>query len=224
MIELQTLVDFLQMYGYFAVFGMLLLCGFGLPVPEDISLVAGGVISGLGYANVHLMFGISMAGVLIGDSVMFSLGRFFGQRVLTSRWGNKIIAHNHYPAIHRWFTRYGKGVVFAARFMPGLRSPIFFSAGVTRFVPYTNFILIDGLAALISVPVWVYLGYFGAYNREWLMKWISRSQWGIIGAVVLVIIVLVAITMIKHRIFRFNGNGNNGRVAVKQVTDPGTEG
>ena len=37
---LHILVNFFSDYGYFAVFGVLILCGFGLPVPEDISLVS----------------------------------------------------------------------------------------------------------------------------------------------------------------------------------------
>jgi membrane protein DedA with SNARE-associated domain len=39
-------------YGYLAVFVMLLICGFGVPVPEDVTLVTGGVIAGLGHADV----------------------------------------------------------------------------------------------------------------------------------------------------------------------------
>lgn len=62
--------------------------------------------------------------------------------------------------------RYSNWVLFVARFLPGLRSPIFLTAGMTRRIPFWRFLLLDGLAALISVPVWVYLGYFGAYNRD----------------------------------------------------------
>jgi hypothetical protein len=48
-------------YGYLAVFVMLLICGFGVPVPEDVTLVTGGVIAGLGHADVHTMFAVGMA-------------------------------------------------------------------------------------------------------------------------------------------------------------------
>ena len=61
-------------YGYWAVFVMLLICGFGIPVPEDVTLVTGGVIAGLGHAHVHTMFAVGMAGVMIGDGLMFTLG------------------------------------------------------------------------------------------------------------------------------------------------------
>jgi membrane protein DedA with SNARE-associated domain len=47
-----------------------------------------------------------------------------------------------------------------------------------------RFLLLDGLAALISVPAWVYLGYAGADNRAWLAMWIGRGQHGawLVGA------------------------------------------
>lgn len=50
---MDLLISIFSDYGYLAVFVMLLLCGFGLPIPEDITLVAGGIIAGLGYADVH---------------------------------------------------------------------------------------------------------------------------------------------------------------------------
>ena len=44
---LESLIEFFTTYGYFAVFGVLLISGFGIPIPEDITLVAGGFISSL---------------------------------------------------------------------------------------------------------------------------------------------------------------------------------
>jgi membrane protein DedA with SNARE-associated domain len=47
-------------------------------------------------------------------------------------------------------------ICFTSRFAPGLRAPVYITSGVLR-VPFTVFIGMDGLAALISVPVWVFL-------------------------------------------------------------------
>ena len=66
----ELLMPIFTEYGYLAVFVMLLICGFGVPVPEDVTLVTGGVIAGLGYANEHTMFAVGMAGVL--DSARFA--------------------------------------------------------------------------------------------------------------------------------------------------------
>ncbi|GHD74473.1 DedA family protein [Vogesella fluminis] len=187
---LQILLDLFTGYGYFAVFIVLLVCGFGVPIPEDVTLVAGGIISGLGYTDVHVMFVVGMAGVLVGDGLMFLAGRVYGDRVLRFKPIAKVMTPERFAAVQEKFSRYGNWVLFVARFLPGLRSPIFLTAGLTRRIPYWRFLLMDGFAALISVPVWVYLGYFGARNREWLMQMVHRGQAGILIAVALLAVVL----------------------------------
>ncbi|MGN7013628.1 DedA family protein, partial [Neisseria sp. P0001.S008] len=64
------LESFFVEYGYAAVFFVLVICGFGVPIPEDLKLVTGGVISGLGYTYSHIMFAVGMLGVLVGDGFM----------------------------------------------------------------------------------------------------------------------------------------------------------
>jgi membrane protein DedA with SNARE-associated domain len=76
------------------------------------------------------------------------------------------------------FARYGNRLLFLARFLPGMRTAVYVTAGATHRVSFLRFFLLDGLAALISVPLWVYLGYAGANNREWLAMWIGRGQHG----------------------------------------------
>lgn len=178
-------------YGYLAVFFVLLVCGFGVPIPEDVSLVAGGVIAGMGHADVQVMFIVGMTGVLIGDATMFTIGRLFGEKVLAWRFVAKLLTPARYCAVQDKFARYGNRLMFVARFLPGLRSAIFLTAGMTGRVPFWRFLLLDGMAALISVPAWVYLGYFGAYNRDWLLTWIGRGQAGILAVIGLISLVLL---------------------------------
>lgn len=176
---LQFLTDFFSSYGYIAVFVVLLICGFGVPIPEDITLVSGGIISGLGFTNPHVMFLVGMLGVLCGDGLIFTLGKVYGDKVLKVRWIARYLTKARFEQVQEKFERYGNWVLFVARFLPGLRTPIFLSAGMSQRVSFWRFLFMDGFAALISVPIWVYLGYFGANNREWLLMWIQRGQTGI---------------------------------------------
>jgi membrane protein DedA with SNARE-associated domain len=166
---LERLILLFTEHDYLAVFLVLLICGMGVPIPEDITLVAGGVISGLGYSNVHVMFAVGLAGVLLGDFIMFMIGRHFGERALRWRWIAFMLTPERLAQVQEKFDRYGIRLLFIARFLPGLRSPIFIVAGWSRRVSLTKFLLLDGFAALISVPFWVYLGYYGADNRDWLL-------------------------------------------------------
>lgn len=167
---------FFTEYGYAAVFLVLVACGFGVPIPEDITLVTGGVISGLGYTNVHVMFAVGMLGVLVGDGLMFTAGRVWGDKILKFKPVAKIMTPKRYAQVQEKFDKYGNWVLFVARFLPGLRTPIYITAGVSRKVSFLQFLLMDGFAALISVPIWIYLGDYGASNREWLMEKVHQFQ------------------------------------------------
>ncbi len=190
---LERLVTLFAENGYLAVFIALLLCGAGIPLPEDITLVAGGVIAGLGYASVHVMFGVGMAGVLVGDAGMFLLGHHYGARILQWRFVARVLTPERYAKVQEKFERYGNRMMFIARFLPGMRTAVFITAGSTHRVSFLRFFLLDGAAALISVPLWVYLGYFGADNHEWLAMWIRRGQnglWLFSGVVLLAVLAL----------------------------------
>lgn len=213
---LDSLIDFFTNYGSIAVFGVLLLCGFGLPIPEDITLVAGGVISSIACPvdgtlldalkschEVHYMLVVSMAGVLLGDSTMFFLGRIFGEKLLKIKFFAKIVTPDRYKWVQEKFTKHGFWFIFSARFMPGLRSPIFVVTGITRKVTYLKFILTDGIAALISVPVWVYLGFWGERqlsDLNLLDNYVKKGQYGVFTVLGIAIVTLVIIWFVKKKI------------------------
>jgi membrane protein DedA with SNARE-associated domain len=215
-IVLDSLIQFFITYGYFAVFGVLLISGFGFPLPEDITLVAGGFISSLACPvdmtfwpalqtchQVHVMFGVAMAGVLIGDSTMFLIGRIYGQRVLNIKIFSKIITPKRYQWAEEMFEKYGTYFVFAARFMPGLRSPIFMVTGITRKVSFLKFFLTDGFAAIISVPVWIYLGFWGERqlsDMKALEHYVKRGQLTVFIIIGLVIVGISSYFIIKSKI------------------------
>lgn len=190
---LQLLVEFFSEYGYLAVFGVLILCGLGLPVPEDITLVSGGIISALGDTNQHVMFLVGMLGVLLGDLFVFSSGRIFGERILAHPIVAKIMTPSRYKQVQEKFTKYGKWVIFMARFMPGLRMPVYLSAGISQKVSLVRFVITDFLAAIISVPLWVYLGYYGAHNFEKLYDRVRQGQIAILIILGLALLVIILV-------------------------------
>lgn len=138
---------------------LLILCGVGLPMPEDIILIGAGLVAA-GTGHSWLTTSVLMyLGVLAGDSLIFAIGRRFGARLLGLRWTRRWLSPEKQERIARLLDRYGSAGYFLARFLPGLRAPIFWTAGAMK-VRYVRFALFDGLAALISVPVFVWLGTF----------------------------------------------------------------
>jgi membrane protein DedA with SNARE-associated domain len=82
-----------------------------------------------------------------------------GREILTRKPFNLIFKTTLIEKIEKIFGKWGKAIVFFGRFGAGLRSPIFFTCGLSKF-PYQLFLLFDTLAALVSVPLFIYLGIF----------------------------------------------------------------
>lgn len=198
---LHQLIIFFSNYGYIAVFCVLLACGFGLPIPEDITLVAGGVICGAfeGNLDVRVMAIVALCGVVIGDSIMFMLGKFLGPKVKTLPVLRKIFTEQIYQKMQSKVHRYGHWVLFVARFLPGLRAPIFMTAGISRKVPYWKFLLMDGTAALISVPIWVYAGYYFAHDLDRLVELVKHSEKMVIYGAIIVIASFAFVIWLRKR-------------------------
>lgn len=154
-------------HGYPVLFSMLLLSGLGVPIPEDIPLVAAGVLAthgGMGVWEASLSCG---AFVLTRDYIVFFLGRRYGRSLLSSRWGSRVVSAGALDLTEERVRRHPNLVIFTGRFLPGLRSGVFFAAGVCRIHP-GRFLVVDSLAAVISLPLFIWLGFAFASNIDQL--------------------------------------------------------
>lgn len=149
-------ISLLGKWSYLGLFLVLMAAGLGLPLPEDIPLVAAGYLVHLGRADLHLMIATGLFGVLLGDSILFMMGRRYGEQIVQHRWLRRIAKPWLVEKARQKYVQHGAKILFAARFMPGLRSVLFLTAGTFR-IPFWKFLAIDGFAALISVPTWVWL-------------------------------------------------------------------
>jgi membrane protein DedA with SNARE-associated domain len=192
---MNLIVDFLIDYAngpipYLAIFLILLACGLGVPIPEDITLFAAGVLTYYGVCDIWLMIGICLLGVMIGDSFVFWLGHHYGRKLL-KRWPFRVfLDEKKVEDIRKKLHRHGGKVLFAARFMPGVRSTVFFTTGLLH-LPYRNLLIYDGLAAIISVPAIVYSVYYFGDLLEYVIAMIKKVEGGILAVIIAVILFFV---------------------------------
>jgi membrane protein DedA with SNARE-associated domain len=168
-------------------------------MPEDIVLITGGILASHGVTDFWMVNVVCMAGVLIGDGIVFTLGRRFGPSIKSKGIFKRIFNEKRDAQVRTVFDKYGDKVIFMGRFMPGLRTPIFLSAGVYQVPPW-KFFALDGLAAIISVPLWIWVGYFFGQNMAALEHKIKQFQFGIYAALGALIIVFFASKLLKKNI------------------------
>ncbi len=183
---------------YAALFLILTLCGLGLPVPEDIPLLLSGFLSHMGNMRLHLAIGVAMVAVLLGDTFIFLIGRRWGLSLLQHRFVRPILPEERLEKVRRYFNRYGDFTIFFARFIVGLRAATFWAAGTLK-VPYYKFLLFDGLAALLSVPFFVLLGWYFGDEIEMALHWLDRIEKVILVVAVVAIASFVLWEIRRHR-------------------------
>jgi len=187
------------LWAFVAIVGLLLICGLGLPMPEEFPLFYSGYLAYRGVISIEVAIAWCLFAILAGDSLLFGLGYSLGQKILDWPWFKKIFPPDSVEKVNVYFRRYGSGVVFVARFLPGLRGPVFLMTGVLR-MRYRNFLLFDGLASLISAPFLIWVAYkvchvFSGEIHE-ALRAVRKTERVILGvALVLVTVIFV----ILHR-------------------------
>jgi membrane protein DedA with SNARE-associated domain len=155
--EITFLSEFFGEFSYLAAFTVLLLCGLGLPLPEEVTLIGSGILLYREEVEFLPITVVCSVAILLGDSIPFWLGRRYGTSALRLRWVSRLLRPERFARLRTRFDEYGNWAVFGCRFFAGIRIPGYFVAG-TMGMRYSRFLLLDALGVLISVPISIYLG------------------------------------------------------------------
>lgn len=195
------LLDFLShgASAYAGIVLLLVLTGAGLPIPEELPVLAAGVLSRLGTLHWGAAYLACLVGALAGDCVMYGIGRYFGRSLLRERhWFAPFLSPEREAQIEENIKRHGLKVFFIARFLVGLRSPVFLAAGILR-VPFRRFILTDLFCATVVVSFFFSLGYlFAKHIRDWLDR-IRHAEYTLTGTALAVIAVVGLYFYVRRR-------------------------
>ncbi|WP_394341146.1 VTT domain-containing protein [Pedobacter nanyangensis] len=117
------------------------------------ALIAGGD-TGL---NIWFMCFILTGAAILGNSLNYRLGRFFGVKVFKEE--NKILKLKYYHQSHEYFEKHGAKAIVFSRFLPIFRTVAPFVAGAARmsFGKFTAYNIIGGVAWIFSLSFAGYL-------------------------------------------------------------------
>lgn len=176
----------------------LVLSELGLPLPETVFVVAAGVVSqqhGLGLALPVVACTLA---VLLGDLTLFLLARRFGTSAF-KRWPLRLLVPERaYPRIDALLSRHGPMAVFVARFLAGVRGATFALAGM-RGMPLGRFLLWDGLAILLTVPIFAVLGFMFSSSAGALRAQVEQVNFILLGLLAVVVVGYAAHVISRSR-------------------------
>ncbi len=183
--------------GYSVILGILILCGFGLPLPEDVTLLFAGFLASTHKISLGGALIAGFVGVFAGDTILFTLGRRYGKRLFAVKPFSLVFSPERIEIAEQKIIRNQHFICFIGRFVPGLRACIFALVGSMGVRPKV-FLIQDGLAALVSVPVWVFVGFYTGENWDLAIKRAHEAQWILIGLVGSLILGYIGFTFYRH--------------------------
>lgn len=166
---------YLEHFTYLGLLLVLVLCGLGLPVPEDLALLAGGFLAYRGVTEYPLTLLVALVGVVAGDNSLFFLGRRFGSSLISYLTLGRPHSQRRIEKLKGFMQRHGHLAIFYARFLAGVRALVYLTAG-SLDVEFSRFLFYDLLGAMISVPIVVTLGYIFGRQIQTVLGYVGGAE------------------------------------------------
>ncbi len=181
-------MDFLiESGGYLGIVVFLVLTGCGLPIPEEVPIVLAGIVSSQGNLNPILALLAAIVGALLGDSAMYAIGYHFGHGLAMRHPKlGKMLGAQREEYFEQAIQRHMFKVMLLARFMVGVRAPVYLSAGVAR-VPFRKFILYDLFCATLVVGTFFTLAFYFGDN---IVELIRDAEVGFTLIILLILLIV----------------------------------
>jgi membrane-associated protein len=156
--EINELIIYVGKYGYFSLFFFLWLGIVGMPIPDEVIVMSGGLVASLGLLKPVPAFFVTYFGVVTGLTLGYVLGRVFGDPVMKYLQKKKNIDH-YLAKSYRLIDRYGSYSLLISYFFPVVRHLIPYIVGLGR-MPFRKYILFSYSTGLVWTFIYFNIGYF----------------------------------------------------------------
>ncbi len=125
-------------------------------LPGDSLLFITGAFAGSGYINIIIVFFVFLFAAVLGDTVNYWIGNYFGERIfINSRFFKK----EYLERTKEFYKKHGGKTIILARFVPFVRTFAPFVAGIGK-MKYKMFLSFNIIGGLLWVSLFTFAGYY----------------------------------------------------------------
>jgi membrane-associated protein len=132
-------------------------------VPSETAVIAAGVVAGSGGLNIAVVIAVAATGAVCGDNIAYEIGK--RARPWIERRFSSAKAARRLEWARELLARRGVGLIIVARFIPGGRTAVTLTAGMTAMNRF-KFVAATIVAGVLWATYAALLGYFGGRTFE----------------------------------------------------------
>ncbi|MBB6024921.1 membrane protein DedA with SNARE-associated domain [Paenibacillus sp. JGP012] len=151
---INTILEFLHHYGYLFFFIAFSLGPFGVPIPNEITILTAAILSHSGVINSWLTYFCILLGLLTAVTLFYWAGKLFGPTL-----NKKLHKNKHYKQAENILNRNGNNAICIGMFIPVVRYFLPLLIGLSG-VEYKKFALISYSSAIFWTILLFTLGTF----------------------------------------------------------------
>jgi membrane protein DedA with SNARE-associated domain len=151
-------VSLMSHHGYSLIFVIVFAEAIGLPVPAAIALVAGGAATAGGMLSIQKFVIVAIVGMLLGDWLLFILGRYMGWGLLGILCKVSVNPETCILRSAESFYKRGKITLVIAKFIPGINTMAPPLAGSMKMRPH-QFLYLDLAGASLYTLAYGSMGF-----------------------------------------------------------------
>jgi membrane-associated protein len=180
-----------EWWSYLVIFGVAAIDAFFPLVPSESLVVIGGNLSSSGDLVLPLVIAAGAAGAVLGDNISYGIGHWVGEHTV-KRWFRTEKSRKRLEWAERTLDERGAYIILIARFIPGGRTAVTFSAGYVKTLSWRRFIVYDVIACTLWASYAALLGYFGGKTFE------DHPFWGIALALGIALTLGFVVEAVRH--------------------------
>jgi len=198
----------ISQFSYPGLFFLLILGGIGVPFfPEDLILIACGVMISLDIIQPVPAVLISYAGLIISDFMLYWAGRKFGRKIVTNPRFERILSPAKLMILEKKFRKHSTLIMLLGRLLVGFRAQVFLLSGITR-VSIIKFLIIDSFGSAVVLSVMITAGYLGGKFLESVQTGMLYMEY-IVGFLVILVVILIIIYLSYKCLIKGNNSSQS---------------
>lgn len=199
MLSPSGMTDWLSRWSYLGIFLCVFIGNLGIPVPEEVVLLAAGFLAGRHVVELGTLYIVAILSAVAGDACGFVVGRTGGQRLFGWLSQKSTFLRKRYEHLQGFFQVHGNKAVFLARFIMGARfmaGPMAGAAGM-RFRSFFGW---NVLGAFIWCSTVITIGYFVGNQLDWVAHVARKSgQWMAVAVLLVLALIWLFWRNVHHR-------------------------